>query len=324
MTTTTTFEETVSPDETALITEFVAFLKDASAARAREKGGPVQRFNQARAAGCVEAEFEVLDGLPRTHRVGLFAMPGRYRATIRFANATSASDRERDTRGMAVSVAGVPGANLTPGQTRQDFVLNSHPVMVAPDAREFLALLKANEAGGLRRVIYFAAHPKAARIAAASRQHHTCHLDIPYWSTTPYAFGPDRAVKYTARPSSSRGSRLPDRLTDTYLRDALRRHLEEAEASFDFMIQFHQNQKTTPIDDATVEWSPREAPWHPVARITIPRQAIDGAARVTSCEEMTFNPWHALEAHRPLGSMNRARREIYRALSEFRRSAPAG
>lgn len=320
MATTINFEETLPADETQLIAEFISFLKEASAQRARRTGGPVQRFNQARAAACVEAEFEVLDGLPRAHRVGLFAMPGRYRATIRFANATSASDRERDTRGMAVSVAGAPGANLTPGQTRQDFVLNSHPVMVAPNAREFLALLRANEAGGLSRIIYFATHPKAARIAAASRQHHTCHLDIPYWSTTPYAFGPGRAVKYMARPTSVHGSRLPDRLTDTYLRDALRRHLEETDATFDLMVQFHQNEKSTPIDDATVEWSPREAPWHPVARIKIPRQEIDGAARVTSCEEMTFNPWHALEPHRPLGSMNRARREIYRALSEFRRS----
>lgn len=319
MTTTIAVEDTIPPGEAALIEEFVAFLKAASTERARRTGGPVQRFNQARASACVDADFEVLDALPKAHRVGLFETPRRYRATIRFANATSATDRERDTRGMAICVRDVVGANLTPGETRHDFVLNSHPVMVAPDAREFLALLRANEAGGIRRALYFATHPKAARIAVASRQHHTSHLDIPYWSTTPYAFGAGRAVKYMARPTSTHGSRLPDRLTDTYLRDALRRHLEEADATFDFMVQFHQNDKTTPIDDATVEWSPREAPWHPVGRITIPRQAIDGATRIAACEGLSFNPWHALEAHRPLGSMNRARREIYRALSEFRR-----
>jgi hypothetical protein len=33
---------------------------------------------------------------------------------------------------------------------------------------------------------------------------------------------------------------------------------------------------------------------------------------------MSFNPWHALVPHRPLGSMNRARRAIYEALSAFR------
>jgi hypothetical protein len=34
---------------------------------------------------------------------------------------------------------------------------------------------------------------------------------------------------------------------------------------------------------------------------------------------MSFNPWHALPEHRPLGDMNRARREIYWAMSAFRR-----
>jgi catalase len=315
-------EETVAPDEAALIAEFISFLKEASAARARARGAPVRRFNQARAAACVDAEFTVLDGLPAAHRIGLFAVTRSYHATIRFASATSANDRERDTRGMAISVIDAMGTNLTPGHTRQDFVLNSHPVMVAPDAREFLALLRANEAGGLKRILYFAGHPKAARIGFAARQHHSCHLDIPYWSTTPYAFGPDRAVKYMARPVSDRTSKLPGRLTDNYLQEALRAHLEEGEARFDFMVQFRVDDTRTPLDDATVEWKPEDAPWHRVARITIPRQRLDGPTREKACEDMTFNPWHALTEHRPLGSMNRARREIYRALSEFRRSGP--
>jgi hypothetical protein len=310
---------TLSPEETKLVAEFVAFLQEASAARARKTGAPVQRFNQARASGCVDAEFVVLDGLPASHRVGLFAVPRTYRAVIRFASATSSTDKERDTRGMAIAVMDVPGANLTPGLMRQDFVLNSHPVMVAPDAREFLALLRANEAGGLRRLLYFATHPKAARIAAAARQHHTSHLDIPYWSTTPYAFGADRVVKYMTRPSAFQTGRLPSPLTDDYLRVALRRHLEQAGASFDFLVQFHQDDARTPIDDASVEWKREDSPGHAVARITIPKQSLTGDAREQEYEAMAFNPWHALADHRPLGSMNRARQEIYRALSEFRR-----
>src|SRR5690242_2376014 len=156
-------EETISPDEAALTAEFIAFLKEASAARARKEGGPIRRFNQGRQTACVQAEFTVLDDLPLTYRVGLFAKPQTYRASIRFANATSATDREKDTRGMAISLADVVAPNLTPGETRQDFVLNSHPVMVAPNAREFLDLLRANEAGGLKRALYFASHVKAAR-----------------------------------------------------------------------------------------------------------------------------------------------------------------
>jgi hypothetical protein len=189
-------EETVAADEAATISEFVAFLRESSASRPRAPGAPVPRFNQARAAGCVDAEFTVAVDAPGSLQVGLFARPGTYPARVRFANASSSSDREPDIRGMSVKVRGVAGDNLTPGVTDQDFVLNSHPVMMTADARSFLELLRANEAGGLRRILYFLTHPKAAGIARAARQRHTCHLDIPYWSATPYLFGDGRAVKY--------------------------------------------------------------------------------------------------------------------------------
>ena len=74
-----------------------------------------------------------------------------------------------------------------------------------------------------------------------------------------------------------------------------------------------------PIEDATVEWKEQDSPYLPVARIRIPRQRIDDAARTAWCEEVAFNPWNSLTEHRPLGSLNRARRDIYRALSQFRR-----
>ena len=74
--------------------------------------------------------------------------PRTYQARIRFANATSQSDTERDVRGMSIKVSGVGGDNLTPGESNQDFILNSHPVMMVGDTKEFLDLLQAVEAGG--------------------------------------------------------------------------------------------------------------------------------------------------------------------------------
>jgi hypothetical protein len=59
-----------------------------------------------------------------------------------------------------------------------------------------------------------------------------------------------------------------------------------------------------------------------VARIRIPRQAVqEGTA--AGCDTTAFNPWHALADHRPLGSMNRARKDIYKALSDYRLSVNA-
>jgi hypothetical protein len=33
---------------------------------------------------------------------------------------------------------------------------------------------------------------------------------------------------------------------------------------------------------------------------------------------LKFNPWHSLQEHRPLGNQSRARRRMYRELSDFR------
>ena len=308
-------DETIAPDEAEVTARFIAFLK--AATDKRRRAGVRQRFNQARATACVDAEFTVLDGLAAGHRVGLFASPRTYKCWIRFANATSQSDKDKDTRGMAIKVLDVAGENLTPGATTQDFVLNSHPVMMVGSTREFLELLEANEAGGFRRAVYFLGHLKAARIAAASRANHTCHLDIPYWSTTPYLLG-STAVKYVARPTSPSKSRLPATLTDSYLTDAMRTRLAREDATFELLVQPQVDAQRTPIEDASVEWREADSAYVPVARIRIPKQSIDDTAKAAAAEAAAFNPWHCLREHRPLGDMNRARREIYRAMAAFR------
>ena len=314
-------QETIGTDEEAVTAAFIAFLKDATAKR--HPSGIRRRFNQARHTACLDAEFIVVAGLPPALRVGLFAEARTYRAWIRFANAASATDRERDIRGMSIRLAPVTGENLTPGSTTQDFVLNSHPVMVAADPKAFLELLRANEAGGVRRAFYFLTHPKAARIGFAARANPACHLDIPYWSTTPYRFGPGRAVKYVVMPTSPIHSEMPDKLTDTYLRDALRARLDEAEATFDFLVQLQTDTRRTPIEDATIEWKESDAPYQRVATIRIPRQHFEDDERMMRCEQAAFNPWHCLADHQPLGAMNRARRAIYHAMAEFRGTGQA-
>jgi hypothetical protein len=312
--------ETIAPDERSVTAEFIAFLEQVSASR--HPTGQIPRFNQGRHSGCVEAEFTVVGGLDGALAIGLFQRPQTYAAWIRFANASSASDREKDVRGMAIKLRGVAGENLTAGESTQDFVLNSHPVMMVPGTREFLELLRASEAKGLRMAKYFLTHPRAARIAFESRQHHVSHLDIPYWSATPYLFGAGRAVKYIVRPAARVRWSKPA-LSDTYLHDELRRRLSTDEVSFDFFVQFQRTVESTPIEDASIEWKERDSPYVRVAEIHVPRQNIDVPGRELACERISFNPWHCLAEHRPLGSMNRARREIYKAMSKLRASRSA-
>ena len=72
-----------------------------------------------------------------------------------------------------------------------------------------------------------------------------------------------------------------------------------------------------PIEDASVEWREQDSAYRSVAEIRIPAQALENAS-AAACERLSFNPWHALADHRPLGDFNRARREIYHAMAAFR------
>ena len=78
-----------------------------------------------------------------------------------------------------------------------------------------------------------------------------------------------------------------------------------------------------PIEDAAIEWKERGSPYRLVARIRIRKQELDAPGRTDLCEQLSFNPWNCLVDHRPLGSFNRARREIYRAMAEFRHARAA-
>ena len=53
----------------------------------------------------------------------------------------------------------------------------------------------------------------------------------------------------------------------------------------------------------------------PVARLTLPLQDVTtakGKEIEELVEKLSFDPWHAIEAHRPLGSIMRARAHAYR------------
>ena len=72
------------------------------------------------------------------------------------------------------------------------------------------------------------------------------------------------------------------------------------------------------LDDATEAWAEEDAPFVPLATISIPRQDFSGEEQAQFCENLSFAPWHALPEHRPLGQLNRLRRHAYPASSGYR------
>ncbi|RZK27887.1 MAG: catalase, partial [Hymenobacter sp.] len=103
------------------------------------------------------------------------------------------------------------------------------------------------------------------------------------------------------------------------LRTATVGYLREHDAEFEIRIQLCTDLEQMPIEDATKEWSEQDSPYLPVARIRLPRQEAYSEARQHYVEGLSFSPAHTLEAHRPLGSIMRARLQAYPAMSQIRR-----
>ncbi len=84
------------------------------------------------------------------------------------------------------------------------------------------------------------------------------------------------------------------------------------------MVQFQTDAEAMPVEDATVEWDEAASPFRKVATVRIPAQSFDSPAQMEFCENLAFNPWRSLAEHRPLGGLNRARKDLYAELAGFR------
>ena len=320
--------ETVPPGEEAATAAIVRAVE--ATVRAAAKSGPARRDAHAKAHGCVKAEFRVLDGLPDALRVGLFAEPRAYQAWIRFSNGSGnpQADKTGDGRGMAIKVMGVAGSR----SGTQDFLMINNPTFFVRDAADYVDF---NTASPQSKFFFPGWNPFDFRLRelliarSIVKQTVLNPLNLRYWTMVPFALGGD-ACKFSARPAGPPSPFVQDALAD-YLRDNLVRHLTATPASFDFMAQRRATPATMPIEDPRIEWSEAAAPFTPVARIAIEPQAFDGAEQRAMCESLSFTPWHGLEAHRPLGGINRVRRAVYETISRLRhdlnatpRQEPAG
>ncbi|MEQ1513818.1 MAG: hypothetical protein ABL934_14205 [Lysobacteraceae bacterium] len=319
-----TTTETREPDEAAMTAEMIDMLRRKMAQD--YEAGHTRRDAHPKATGLLRGRFEVESDLPKHLRVGLFAKAQTCDCWIRTSNSSGKpqSDAIGDARGFAIKLMAPGGTRKDETPLGQDFVLLSTPVMPLGTVALFRdAVYYTIESS----VLLFAAkcvlggHARALLGLAALRIRPTSPLDIRYWSTTPYRFGKGHAVKYSLIPTSRQRSSMPKTPGESYLSEAMQRHLDKHEASFDFCVQLQQD--GMPIEDAAPRWDETASPFLKVATLRIPKQKFRTAQRDALAESLAFSPGHALPAHAPLGGLNRARIKIYRALSKFRHTRDA-
>lgn len=318
-------EERSTSNEAKITEQMIAMIKETSVARhAAERSKPMARFNQSKSLGCFDATFSINDNLPTELAQGVFSSHTSYPAKVRFANASQFDDREKDFRGMSISIFNVQQDTLWGEPGQQDFLLNSYPILFAKDGRDFLEFIEASRDDKLWQYFIRPSHFYSLKTALIGREKINNPLAIQYWSTTPFRHGSDKstAVKYSVKPCANDADKVEDYKTTqnsaNFLSTAMTTQLNQAPACLDFMVQFQKDPQTMPIENAAIRWNEDQSPFQSVAKIIINQQDFNNPKQQIACEDMRFNPWQSLPAHRPLGDVNRLRKAVYYEMGAFR------
>jgi len=280
---------------------------------------------------CVRAQFEIFDvtvgrapDLAARLAKGIFAKPGKYPAVVRFANADSNinSDFKPDVRSLSFSVDLAQMADER--YPRQDFSMQNASTLPINDSPAFVATIKVLTAPTPLAGLWSLPLKDKLRVVRTlalaehqARQKIRPYQQLRYWSTVPFRHGPDDVVKFSAVPSPDNPARPLQKNNPKGLQDELVRHVrEDGQMSwFDFAVQFLDTGKMTYwgktrdanfwTENASVDWSESEAPFHRVARLTLIK---DSQLSLEASEATYFDvTGNSTPDSRPVGSINRAR-----------------
>ena len=307
--------------EAAMFRRFAEQIRRIQARQTGSRDQPVQRGFHAKSHGCAYGTFELApERDPRT-KFGAFAEgQGPFPVWARFSNGVGwqQEDSALDARGLALKLMGVPGPKLMADESgTQDFLMTNSPTPVGANAVEFMEFAHANSKGTLPGLGFAVGHLSTGAPALMRTQPIASMVTAQYWSGGAYHLGAHQAVKFSAKPCAG----TPDRVPDTDSQDYLRADVADAATTgmcFQFYVQFQVDPERTPIENAAHEWLEEDAPLVPVGRVVFPAQDTLEPKRVAFCRELSFNPWHGLPAHQPMGHINRARRQVYDASRDRR------
>ena len=244
-------------------------------------------------------------------------------------------------RGLAIKVVGVVrahGCRAAEGDSTQDFVFANGPVFSKGHPKSFLSTLKllagtTDKAQGFKKALSTVMRGAEKLLESVGGQSPTLMtlggypevhiLGDEFYSQAPILFG-DYMAKVAIKPFSPALVALKKAPLDLKdkpngIREAVVDFFKAQGGEWDLQVQLCTDIDKMPIEDASKEWPEDLSPYISVARITIPPQDAYSAARVAAVDErMSFSPWHALAAHRPLGAIMRVRKTVYDAAARFR------
>jgi hypothetical protein len=330
------------PDEDELVKK-IADALHGNNEWAFKKYGHGIRDAHAKSHGIMRGELTIYPDLPAHLAQGLFTTPATYPVIARLSSTSGAlrNDATRGVRGLGIKVLGVRGPRALADDTAstQDFILVTHREFPFPDAAAYLKrgmpvawllartpdpamLFVGRMLGGIQSTLKRVKRslPTALELFSEPNTH---ILGLTFWSSAPLRYG-DHVAKIQYVPLSAsvkalEGRRMPKGAGPDAFRDMVVTFFATDAAEYELQVQLCTDPVTMPIEDATVPWPEKDSPHIGVAKITFPVQDPDTPERRRFGDDvLSFNSWRGLAAHRPLGSINRLKKLVYEASSDFR------
>jgi hypothetical protein len=325
------WHEVIGDDEAARDQAFAKAINHYQQGFARRGDGQAHRGFHVKSHAALTAEFRVLDDIPPEAKFGVFASAGTFQAWIRLTNGFSAAraDWFPDLVGLSVKLLGVPGRKLLDGEEQagsQDFIALNQPYLPASNPAQLVTMVMtaANVLTAPFKLIQGLGVTQALRVMLWTLAWTPRRLLLrsvateDFYSAVPITIGP-HAVKFKWRARPQAATNVGHRSWSNYFRDDLRQRLADGDLHFDLLVQFYLDPVRTPIDGA-YPWKVQDAPFVKLAELTVSRRDVD--SEEAKREErhingVSFNPWHAIAEHRPIGNIQRARRVVYQASAAY-------
>lgn len=323
-------QETVTAEEPAALASIIASFREQM--QGLWQPGRFERGGNTKTHGVVRGELEVLPDLPAALRHGIFAERRSFPAWVRLSGPGPYVTPDIDDVGfmsISVKLMQVPGPKLMEDERfTQDLLGVCTPTFVTPNTSANASLQRESVKNA--QIFYFLnsknSHVKDLIMQGLWTKTQSSPLEAPYFSCVPYLLGPGQAMQYSFWPKLARRTpvpRLPFRPPDDYLRQALSNTLALGAVEFEVRVQLQTDAFLMPLEDASVLWPERVSPRVPVAILRLFQQATPYEAQLAFARKLTYNPWHCVPEHRPLGNQSRARREMYWTLAQLRQSKNA-
>ena len=276
------------------------------------------RGAHAKGLGCLTGDVAVLPNASSDARVGIFSQTTTdFKAMVRFSNASPRvfdGDSKDEPRGMTLRIYGAQGTKLfgDPNARQVDFLLTSLPIFPAQTVADYNQL-------ATNRAWYLLTHLRTAlRVKSLLPTDVNNVFALNYHTMGALKWG-NNAAKLrmkSCQPKDDLGESGRRQDEQNFLFNNLSKSAKEKDHCFTLEVQLQKDPVKQPVEDATILWQEEDTPFLPLARVTLQKQDI--SQLTTQCEAMEFNPWRTTAEHRPLGSLNRARKAVYEATAKFR------